>query len=65
MTLIIHSLLTSADNGVETIEDLENVEEKDINAFGLNFGEEKRVKGLLSSLCKSSPGISESITKPH
>ena len=65
MPLTIHSLLTSADNGVETMEDLKNVEEEDINAFGLNFGEKKRVKGLISSLCKSSPGISESFTNPH
>ena len=47
------------------MEDLENVEEDDINSFGLNFGEKKRVKNLLSSLCKKSPGISESFTNSH
>ena len=44
------------------MEDLENVEEDDISSFGLNFGEKRRVKNLLSSLCKKSPGISECFT---
>ena len=47
------------------MEDLENVEEDDINSFGLNFGEKKRVKNLLSSLCKNSPGISECFSNSH
>ena len=44
-------LLCVTDNGIETLEDLMNIEEVDINTFGLNFGEKKRLKNLLSSLC--------------
>ena len=49
---------TCAENGIETIEDLESIEEEDLKSFGFNFGEKKRLRNLLSSLvCKSSPGI--------
>ena len=35
-------------NGIEDLEDLENVTEDDINSeFGFNIGEKKRVKKLL------------------
>ena len=37
------------DNGIESIEDLEGVEEEDLKSLGLNFGEKKRVKKLLAS----------------
>ena len=36
-----------------------DVKEEDIKSFGLNFGEKRRVKNLLSSLSNSRPGILE------
>ena len=37
------------DNGIETFEDLRSIKEVDIDTFGLNFGEKKRLENLLSS----------------
>ena len=37
--------------------DLEELEEGDMNAFSLNVGEYRRVKKLLSALSRKNPGI--------
>ena len=45
------------ENGIETLDDLDGLSEDDINLFGFNIGEKKRVKTLPSIIHQPTLGI--------
>ena len=55
--LKIHACSEIAENGIETMNDLEELEKSDMDLFSLNVGEYRRVKKLLSALSRKNPGI--------
>ena len=55
--LTIQACSDIAENGIETMNDLEELEESDMDSFSLNVGEYRRVKKLLSALSRKNPGI--------
>ena len=55
--LTIQACSVIAENGIETMNDLEELEEGNIYLFNLTVGEDKRVKKLLSALSRKNPGI--------